>query len=525
MPPAPAPPPALDATEPSWEPRAASAPSPARGSPGADVVLITVDTWRADRLALHGAPRDTSPFLDRLADTSLVFDHALTTSSWTWPSMVSIATGLMPSQHQATTIDHAVPPAADTLAEVFAAAGYSTRFVGFNAYLCATDSGFDAGYDAWYCGNGGGSDLLDLLAGDLRQASDPRPRFLHLHLFEPHCPYAPPLQALDALGATPMVRGPDCVPADPLCADRGRADFSELMAAFPTREARACFLEPPDFPDRYLPWPALHEPGDTPEAWAEAGLDWAYAIDHYDAEVRYTDELLSDAAALLSEFGMWDDAWVAITGDHGEEFGEHGRVGHGESLNLETLHVPLLLRPPGADPAWRDVRGQRFGTPVSLVDLAPTLASLVGVSGPEAWQHRDLVARASGHDSGATAWPVVAEHEDVRLVQTETLRLYIDRHADRHPANGWDGPPHRREASHHLHHAADRLDRTDLLRDPSLARRREAAAIADALAAAGPDHFRKSRSFPPEPRVVDPGELAALEALGYVEPPKAGAVQ
>jgi arylsulfatase A-like enzyme len=519
-----APPRDLDEPVPSLEPLSAAEAPPAGGE-HPDVVLITVDTWRADRLGLHGSPRGTSPFLERLADDALVFERALSTASWTWPSMVSIVTGLTPSEHGAISIDHAAPDGASTLAEVFAAAGYATEFIGWNSYLCADGAGFDQGYERYACHGASAEQIRDQLVDRLRESEDdPRPRFLHLHLFDPHCPYSPPSWALSAVRVAPMDRSDRCTPGDPLCADPGRADFFDLMAALPSRHARSCFLEPAGDATTTPPPRDFGPHGDTPQGWRDSGLGWAETLDLYDGELLYTDRMMADIAEDLDRAGRWSGAWVAMTGDHGEELGEHGRVGHGDNIGLETVHVPLLIRPPLGPDGRRDLRGLRLPRPVSAVDLAPTLAAVANVPAPEGWWGRSLVTRAAGDEAGAKAvqWPVVSEHQDVRLVQTDGLRLYIDRSSRRHPANGSDGPQHGDQIGHHLFLDGDGRDRRDLLVDPDPAVRQEAAAMATALAGAGPLTLRINRVFPPEPRVIDPGERAALEALGYLGAEKLG---
>jgi arylsulfatase A-like enzyme len=492
-------------------PSVTSAPSPP------DVVLITVDTWRADRLGLHGSPRATSPWLEQLASSAVVFDEAIATSSWTWPSMVSIATGLMPSQHGAILLNRTLKDEHTTLAEVFAEAGYRTLFVGSNHYLEPPDCGYQQGFGR-YAALGGGpwSRLRPELLTALNDPVGPpaAPTFLHVHLFDPHCPFAPEDAALDQVRLVPLDGRPGCDEVDPLCGQGRRAPLLELMAELPGREARACFLEPMDSD---LARPLRPTGSDDLEGWTELGVDWPDILDLYDAELRETDQILAEIEQLLTERGLWREAWVAITGDHGEEFGEHGRVGHGANLTTETVRVPLLIRPPAGD----SQQALRVADPVSLVDLAPTLASVAGVAAPPEWAGRDLLGLLAARAAGTPlSMPDVgSELGNVRLMVGEGHRVYVDRHIGRHLGAERGDPKHGHEREFHVFEASDVYDRVDLLdpaRPPAVQGR--AAELADRLWRSGPKTLRKSEIFPPETalQLITQEQLEQLRALGYV---------
>ena len=481
------------------------------------MVLITVDTWRADRLGLHGSPRPTSPWLERFAESSVVFDEAVAPSSWTWPSMVSIATGLMPSQHGAITLNRPLREEHTTLAEVFTDAGYRTLFVGSNIYLEPYDCGYQRGF-ARYDVLGGlpWSYLRPVLRSALLDPVGPPdpPIFLHLHLFDPHCPFAPEDGALDRVRLMPLDPRPGCDELDPLCALGRRAPLLELMAELQSREARACFLEPVDL-DR--PQPLRLADSDDLSGWRSLGVGWGEILDQYDAELLETDRILAEIEQILTARGLWSDSWVAITGDHGEEFGEHGRVGHGENLTTETVRVPLLIRPPTGSRAG----GLRVAEPVSLADLAPTLASVAGVTGPPGWADRDLLGLIDARAGGAPLRmpPVGSELSNVRLIVGEEHRVYVDRHIGRHLGAHRGDPRHGHEREFHVYEAADVYDRVDLLdpaRPPTVQGR--AADLAERLWRDGPETLRDSDVFPPETAVqlISEEQLEQLRSLGYV---------
>lgn len=312
----------------------------ARAAERPDIVLITVDTWRADRLHLYGGERATSPALERLAEGALVFDRAAAPASWTLPSLSSVMTGLYPGAHGVIDTDRALPEAALTTAERLSAAGYRTAFFGVNTYLQAPrqlDQGF-ATYRAW---DGLDGRQLTRHVADFLDGPDPgAPLFLELHLYEPHCPYQAPR---DLRGRWPLPAGgaaisperwrsmPDCY----------RLRESDGDAAVPGREG-APVLEL----ERYLL--------------------------AYDEELLAVDRVIEELLGVLADRDRLDESLLILAGDHGEAFWEHGDYGHGRELYQSTTWVPLLIRPPGG------VAGGRIGTPVSLVDIAPTVLAAAG---------------------------------------------------------------------------------------------------------------------------------------------------
>ena len=127
-----------------------------------NIILITVDTWRADRLHLYGAQRSTSPWLDAFAADSLVFDRAIAPSSWTWPTMASVATGLYPGRHGIQTPEGSLCAEATTLAEALHSAGWRTGFVGSNQYFEPKDSGYRQGFEFfWAAGSEAAARVLE----------------------------------------------------------------------------------------------------------------------------------------------------------------------------------------------------------------------------------------------------------------------------------------------------------------------------------------------------------------------------
>ncbi len=333
-----------------------------------DLVLVVIDTLRADHLALYGHERATSPQLQALARESLVFDRALAHSSWTLPSMASLLTGRYPSEHQATRDPddpmrfNRMVEDLPTLAGLLQARGYKTAAWVNNTYM-APEFDLDQGFEVYdYVGSSGTEErsaattvaaALDWLQGQRE------PVFLFLHFMEPHYPYLPP----------PELRrrftGPGEPPVDLLF-------FSATELASGARLTK-----------RFQP---------EQQAWIRR---------LYDEEVLAADRAVGQLVAGLRAQGRWEPTVLALTADHGEEHWDHGAFEHGHSLYGEQLRVPLLLRTPQAEPG-------RSHSTVQLVDLFHTLGTLGGARLPPGTHGEDLRALAASEASAAHR-PVLSE--------------------------------------------------------------------------------------------------------------------
>ena len=326
-----------------------------------NIVVILIDTLRADHLGAYGYPRPTSPAIDEIAKTSVVFERAYSTAPWTNPTIATLFTGyypqeLFPVAPHRLAIHQALPLAVDTLAERLHAAGYRTAALvdhpGIGPGL-HYDQGFDvlvrlfheAGVSAW-----GVTDPSFVFEQVDRQfGSATSPFFLYLHLVYPHRPYVAP------------------------------ADYQQMFGPRFTR------LGPKQ----------------------RDGV-----INAYDAEIRFTDDLIGRIAGSLRQRRLWDETCVVILSDHGEGFWEHGVAEHGNSLFDELLHVPLILHPPAA----RGLAPERVARPVSLVDFWPTMLDLAGVDLPEPLRTRSLIR---GGDSDR---PIFSESKHSRYLGESAVR-------------------------------------------------------------------------------------------------------
>ncbi len=313
-------------------------------SPGAttrpDILLYVVDTLRADRLSCYGGPAGISPALDKLASDGILFEHAVAQSSWTKPSMVSVLSGWLTTEHGVRQREPRIPNQVGLVAEVLRSAGYRTGAFTANAYLVEA-AGFDRGFDTFKYAHESSDSTTRRAVDWLGEVGDERPVFLWIHTIDPHAPYEP--------GQPYRERWAPGVPEDV-----GSVDHIRSLAG----QRSTTRLE---FKDDFL---AL-----------------------YDAEVAQNDASLGLILDWMRERKRYRDAMVVFLSDHGEEFWEHGVNGHGWDLFEEVLHVPMVIKPAGGESA-----GLRRREVVEHVDLAPTLLTAAGLKTPEKLRGRNLLA-------------------------------------------------------------------------------------------------------------------------------------
>ena len=303
-----------------------------------NLLLVVVDTLRADHLGCYGHERPTSPHIDALAAEGLLFTRAVAQSSWTTPATASILTGRYPHHHRAVTFTSPIAPDVPTLAELLRARGYRTGAYVTNVNVRGS-LGFDRGFDDYhYYPEKEASPSLHLPASELAvhaaswlAAGDGRPFFLWVHASDPHAPYAAP----------------------PALAAR----FAEAL--------------PPTMVGSADPLRLLRRRG-VPASAAEL----AYLTSLYDADVAAADEGVGHILAVLRQLRLAEDTLIIVTADHGEEFGEHGGFEHGHSLYRELTDIPLIIRLPGA------ARPGRVSTFARQVDIVPTALDVLGLPTP-----------------------------------------------------------------------------------------------------------------------------------------------
>lgn len=281
------------------------------------IVLVTMDTTRRDALGPYGAGPEASPFLDAFARRATRFTRAASTSPFTAPSMGSLMTGLGPLDHGSVSGSPALDPAVTTLAEHCGELGLATAGFLDNPWL-GEEFGLARGYQSlWRT-----TDLEDV-EGWLDEHAD-RPFFLHVHLFTPHGPYELREEYADALGL----------------------DLTSTSARTYGTEIGARLIQGGEVPTR-------HGVEEESIAWFQ---------DLYRTEVRAMDTWIGGLLRALDARGLTERSVIAITADHGEEFGDRGGLHHSHTLFGELVDVPLLIAAPGRGPEVND-------EPVSLRSL------------------------------------------------------------------------------------------------------------------------------------------------------------
>ena len=378
-------------------------PAPSAGrsdNPRPDVFLFVVDTLRADSLEPYGAAPGRSPFVAELAARGVTFTRACSTSSWTVPAMNSIITGLFPREHgvdrggvgQGGVVGQRVlPERAVTLAERLSAAGYATFGICTNQHLHAR-FGFAQGFDE-FVGEGflklPFPDLaVDSLAERIRAAD---PAFALLLWFDPHHPYRTNPPWFERWNTSDFENW-NALTLD--AASRIYRIASGLADDEPIPPAEAVAVH------RRARMMTLLDPRDLINVARESGTGVAnryfeFMRAAYDSEVARFDESLRRN---FERLGAGDDDLVILTADHGEEFDDHGSIGHRfrGSLYQELVRVPLIVLLPGQKHAGRVV-----SAPVSLVDILPTILEVAGIP-TDAAEHSgtSLLAAISGDDRG-----------------------------------------------------------------------------------------------------------------------------
>jgi arylsulfatase len=328
------------------------------------LLLISIDTLRPDHLGAYGYERPTSPTLDAIAAAGVVFEDVMSTSPWTLPSHASMLTGLYPSKTGVDFQGAALPEDAATLATWLSEQGFATAAI-VNSINLSKRHGFHRGFEEFlYVRENAARREPNRLITDraLRwlEAPDERRRFLFLHYYDVHSDFV----------STPEYE------AKFLGEYKGPVDGSTRQL-FEVRRGLVDLRFGPE--------------------------DIAHLFDRYDAGIRQLDDELARLIRFLDESGWAERTLVVITSDHGEEFGEHGSYLHGRTQYQEVLHIPLILRGPGV-PA-----GVRVATPVSLVDLAPTLFSSLAVPSPLGLDGIDL----------SPLWQRDVDGLDLRLLYSE----------------------------------------------------------------------------------------------------------
>jgi arylsulfatase A-like enzyme len=346
------------------------------------VILLSLDTLRADHLHCYGYPRETSPNIDRFSRDCVLFSNAIAQAPSTLPSHASLFTSLIVMHHGAfdpgiwggysALVDENL-----TMAEVLKANGYRTVSFNGNGYV-AKAFGFQQGFDLYDDTHKGRFESVVPVAVDWIRRFQGDKFFLFLHTYEVHHPYTPLprfAERFDAAYSGPL---PDEISLE-LIKDinAGRVRIDEA--------------------------------------------DREHVVNMYDAEILSMDEAFGTFIRLLKEEGVYDESMIIVTADHGEEFGEHGMMGwHSHTLFDELLRVPLLIKFP---------RG-RYGSttvdaPVRLIDVLPTVHEVLGLDLPEVYEGKSLLCILSGEETEVRPSMSSTGANDEYSLRTDEWKLYV----------------------------------------------------------------------------------------------------
>ncbi|MFG0320004.1 MAG: sulfatase [Planctomycetota bacterium JB042] len=359
-----------------------------------NVVVLAVDTLRADALGCYGAPGDPTPRLDRLAAGGVVFDAAVAAAPWTLPSFASLLTGLYPGAHGAFDVDRRLADDRFTLAEAFAERGYRTAAFTAGGWL-KESFGFAQGFEVFdeETETGKFREKIDR-AVRWADGDDDRPWFLFLHGYDVHSPYAPATRPPPPAGYEPPGEALADTLVERVEGNRSTTDLpvSDVATAYLTVEPSGGSAALARFRKAYAGWEERFAKP-VEELWRrsddfEDALAWVEA--NYAAEVRQLDRELGPLLEFLDRDDVRRDTVVVLVSDHGEGFMEHGVCDH-ELVEEDVVRVPLVVRAPG-------VRPGRVATPVRGVDLFPTLSALTGAPPPPFAQGRSLLPALLGEE-------------------------------------------------------------------------------------------------------------------------------
>ena len=406
-----------------------------------NIILITVDTTRADRMGFLGCKKGLTPNLDVLARQGVVFEKAYSQAPLTPVSHATIFTGTYPQFHTVTDFGHPLPALLPFVPEILQKTGYRTAaFIGSLILDPKANMapGFDRGFDFFDAGfhpkRGPTEDRyhsVERRAGDVvghaigwMNKNRQSPFFIWIHLYDPHAPYDPP------------------------------APFDKRFA------------------------------------------------DDYDGEIAYADSALGKLFSYMRQRGLYDRALIAMMSDHGESLGAHGESMHGIFLYDETIRVPLVFKLPGDLLA-----GRRVGSRVRLVDVAPTLLSMLSLPLPPTFQGESLV-------------PLMKPSMKSGQKPRADLPAYAETDYP-HRAFGWSSIRSMRTGKY-LFVRAPRRELYDESRDQGAEHNLAVTspAVAETLQAQL-DQFREHTSSyheKPEPASVSSEQSENLSALGYVGP-------
>jgi arylsulfatase A-like enzyme len=345
-----------------------------------NVLLIVIDTLRRDRMGVYGHLRNTTPRISKLAESSVVYERALSQAPWTTPSVASLLSSTYPTMLGIENHRSVLPESADLLPEVLREAGFATGAVVSHSF-CSSEWGFSQGFDHFDESNVQGhdavtsADVTDRATDFLERQAENEPWFLFVHYFDPHVAYVHHAE-FSFGGPEPGYDGPI---------------FSGILM----RKLRA--LRP------------QLRPADVREITRL-----------YDSEIAFTDAQVGRLLDRLYERGKFESTLIVLTADHGEEFLEHGQLGHTQTLYGELIGVPLIIHYPG-------VAASRVHPHVGLVDVYPTITAFLGIEAPASVLGTSLYdSRTAAHRAPDAVFSETSRRSRLRAAVADGYKLILD---------------------------------------------------------------------------------------------------
>ncbi|MFA5198859.1 MAG: sulfatase [Candidatus Omnitrophota bacterium] len=374
-----------------------------------NVMLVFIDTLRADRLGCYGYYGGTSPNIDKLAGESAVFEKNFTPATYTLPSFMSIITSLYPGSHGVLEVfKDKLSPRVETLAEILKVYGYKTAWFGpLDDPQLDPDAGFGRGFDD--VEDSGNDHILDEAREKLCEWLDKnrnRKFFLNFHTYKVHAPYLPQPKYKAKFTKIKMIEG--------IIEDKNKFKYDFFHNVLKKRKLAANLMGRELF-DKFV---AAGMPGKDDASienffisrgeegrmssiretvyWMGVNFNdkeaSAYIQALYAADIlEYDQEVIGPVIKKLKELGIYNKTLIIICSDHGEEFYEHGGFGHGTTFYDEVTRVPLIVRVP-----W--VKGGKRGKEFTqTVDIMPTILDLLEIPVPHQAQGKSLAGFIDGN--------------------------------------------------------------------------------------------------------------------------------
>jgi len=436
-----------------------------------NIIVYLIDALRADHLGVYGYSKPVSPEIDAFAADAVVFERAFAQSSWTKTSVASILSGLFPLSHGTFHREDLLHQTPDVLPGLLHEAGYQTMAVSASTVI-SPDFGFDRGFEEFHFIEASGNDFPAFAYSDLvtdrflewisaRQKGE-EPFFAYIHTLDPHEPYGPPDLARDEVSPRP-------------------SRIWELQRHWESR---------------------INEFLETHEEFSELDVR-DHLLQLYDRDISFNDRQFGRLIEALKDLGIYDSTVIVLLSDHGEEFLDHGHWTHGQTLYIEQLDIPLLLKLP-----HQRGRGLRVSSTAQQVDVAPTLLEAAGLDLPSSFEGKSLLALIDGLSPiGRMTAPVTDELvlSNLRLDITETDSLLWN---GLHLIRWKPDKPDERVELYDL--AGDPQEKIDL----SPARAATVGFLRTLLRFSAQE---RSASYKPQQLKIEGSVEERLRALGYVE--------